>query len=82
MFLNLFSYFLTLLFFVATSECVFTHFYLHLPKTNTNWGKQKPTYQASNDINNLDNTIKNTDSLPKFKTFLKKLTVKNCIERN
>ena len=55
---------------------------LHLPKVNTNWGKQKPTYQASNDFNNLDNTIKNTDSLPKFKTFLKKLTVKNCIERN
>ena len=35
-----------------------------------------------NDFNNLDNTIKNTDSLPKFNTFLKKLTVKNCIERN
>ena len=49
---------------------------------NTNWGKQKPTYQASNDFNNLDNTIKNIDSLPKFKTFLEKLTVKNCIERN
>ena len=56
--------------------------HLHLPKANTNWGKQKPTYQASNDLNNLDNTIKNHDSLPKFKTFLKKLTVKNCIERN
>ena len=54
---------------------------LHLPKANTNWGKQKPTYQDSNDFNNLDNTIKNTDSLPKFKIFLKKLTVKNCIER-
>ena len=47
---------------------------LHLPKVNTNWGKQKPTYQASNDFNNLDNTIKNTDSLPKFKTFL------NCMD--
>ena len=55
---------------------------LHLPKVNTNWGIQKPTYQASNDFKNLDNTIKNTDSIRKFKTFLKKLTVKNCIERN
>ena len=55
---------------------------IYLPKANTNWGKQQPTYQASNDFNNLDNTIKNTDSLPKFKTFLKKLTVKNCMERN
>ena len=54
---------------------------LHLPKANTNWGKQKPTYQASNDFNNQDNKIKTTDSLAKFKTFLKKLTVKNCIER-
>ena len=46
---------------------------------------QKPTSaksQASKDFNNLDNTIKNTDSLPKFKNVLKKLTVKNCIERN
>ena len=55
---------------------------LHLPKVNTNWGKPKPTYQASNDFNNLDNMNKNTDSLTKFKTFLKKLTVQNCIERN
>ena len=54
---------------------------LHLPKANTNWEKQKPTCQASNDFNNLNNKIKTTDSLPKFKTFLKKLTVKNRIER-
>ena len=32
---------------------------LHLPKANTNWGKQKPTYQVLNNFNNLDNTIKN-----------------------
>ena len=49
---------------------------LHLPKANTNWVKLKPTYQASNDFNNLDNTIKNTDSLQKFKTFLKKTNCK------
>ena len=28
---------------------------LHLPKANTNWGRQEPTYQASKDFNNLDN---------------------------
>ena len=42
---------------------------------------QKPTSaksQASKDFNNLDNTIKNTDSLPKFK----KTNCKNYIERN
>ena len=42
---------------------------LHLPKANTNWGKQKPTYQASKDFNNLDNTIKNTNSLNKIQDF-------------
>ena len=50
--------------------------YIYLKSTQTGENK-KTTYQASNDFNNLDNTIKNTDSLPKFKTFLKKLTVKN-----
>ena len=56
---------------------------IHLPKANTNWGKHKPTYNASNYFNNIDNTIKNTDSLPKFKIFQKKKNFfKNCIERN
>ena len=43
---------------------------LHLPKANTNRGKRKPIYQASNDFNNLDNTIKNTDSKLKKETKL------------
>jgi hypothetical protein len=41
---------------------------LHLPKVNTNWGKHKPTYLASKDFNNLDVSVRNTDSLSQFKT--------------
>ena len=53
---------------------------VNLSKVNANWGNT--TYQASKDFNILDNTIQNTHSLLKFKTFLKKLPVKNCIERD
>ena len=63
-------------FIVITQEQAKSNIYLKSTQTGENKN------QASNEFNNLDNTIKNTDSLPKFKTFLKKLTVKNCIERN
>ena len=39
---------------------------LHLPKANINLGKQKLTYQASNDFNNLDNTIKKKNNIYLF----------------
>ena len=55
---------------------------LHLPKTNTYWGKQKPTYQASKDFNNLDNTIKNADSLPKIQDFSKETNCKKLHWKN
>ena len=43
---------------------------VHLPKSNTNWGKQKPTYQASNDFNNLNNTPLKTPVLyPNLRLF-------------
>ena len=44
---------------------------LHLPKTNTNKGKQRPSYQASKDFNNLEPDIRNANSLYKFKALLK-----------
>jgi hypothetical protein len=44
---------------------------LHLPKTNTNKGKQRPSYQASKDFNNLGPDIRNANSLYKFKALLK-----------
>ena len=43
---------------------------LHLPKAYTNWGKLIPTYSASKDFNNLDSTVKNVNSISKFKTAL------------
>jgi hypothetical protein len=43
---------------------------LHLPKTNTNKGKQRPSYQASKDFNNLEPDIRNANSLYKFKALL------------
>ena len=45
-------------------------FYRYLKPTQTGENKNQPTKPQM------------TDSLAKFKTFLKKLTVKNCIERN
>jgi hypothetical protein len=35
----------------------------HLPKTNTNKGKQRPSYQASKDFDNLEPDIRNANSL-------------------
>ena len=48
---------------------------LHLPKVNTNWGKHKPTYLASKDFNNLDVSVRNTDSLSQFKSLLRSHTI-------
>ena len=45
---------------------------LHLPRANTNKGKQRPTYQASIDFNNLDQRTKNAITLKNFKTCLKR----------
>ena len=39
----------------------------HLPKIRTNWGKQKLTYHAVNDFNNLDPDCFNSKSLLDFK---------------
>ena len=36
---------------------------LHLPALKTNWGEQKITFQASNDLNNLDQEIQGTKSI-------------------
>ena len=40
---------------------------LHLPAPKTNWGKQKLTYQASKDFNNLNPEIQGTESILLFK---------------
>ena len=47
---------------------------LHLPKVNTNKGKQRPTYQASIDFNNLNQRTKNASTVQSFKTYLKRLS--------
>ena len=54
--------------------------YIYQKPTQT--GRTRTNLPSLKDFNNLNNTIKNTDSLPKFKTFLQKLTVKICTERN
>ena len=46
---------------------------LYLPRVRTNWGKQTFIFQASKDWNNLDNDIKNSESLSFFKAKLKTL---------
>ena len=48
---------------------------LHLPRTKTNKGKQRPTYQASIDFNNLERELKNATSLHNFKKLLKRRCV-------
>ena len=45
---------------------------LHLPRANTNKGKQRPTYQKSIDFNNLDQRTKNAITLKNFKACLKR----------
>ena len=45
---------------------------LHLPRAKTNKGKQRPTYQASIDFNNLEPGLKNANSLSTFKSLLKR----------
>ncbi len=45
---------------------------LHLPRTKTNKGKQRLTYQASMDFNNLEQELKNATSLSNFKNLLKR----------
>ena len=45
---------------------------LHLPRVNSNKGKQKPTYQASIDFNNLDQRTKSACTLQSFKAYLKR----------
>ncbi len=45
---------------------------LHLPRTKTNKGKQRLTYQASMDFNNLEHELKNATSLSNFKNLLKR----------
>ena len=48
---------------------------LHLPRAKTNKGKQRPTYQASIDFNNLEHELKNATSLYNFKKLLKRRCV-------
>ena len=48
---------------------------LHLPRTKTNKEKQRPTYQASIDFNNLERELKNATSLHNFKKLLKRRCV-------
>ncbi len=43
---------------------------LHLPKDNMNWGKHKPFYPASKDFYNLDESVRNSNSLYRFKSLL------------
>ena len=45
---------------------------LHLPRVNSNKGKQRPTYQASIDFNNLDQRTKSACTLQSFKAYLKR----------
>ncbi len=45
---------------------------LHLPRAKTNKGKQRPTYQASIDFNNLEPELENANSLSTFKSLLKR----------
>jgi len=40
---------------------------LHLPAPKTNWGKQKLTYQATKDFNNINPEIQGTESISLFK---------------
>ena len=44
---------------------------LHLPRVNSNKGKQRPTYQASIDFNNLDQRTENASTLHSFKAYLR-----------
>ncbi|CAB4042793.1 Hypothetical predicted protein [Paramuricea clavata] len=48
---------------------------LHLPRAKTHKGKQRPTYQASIDFNNLERELKNATSLHNFKILLKRRRV-------
>ena len=48
---------------------------LHLPRVNSNKGKQTPTYQASIDFNNLDERTKNASTLHSFKACLRSNTI-------
>ena len=48
---------------------------LHLPRVNSNTGKQTPTYQASIDFNNLDERTKNASTLHSFKACLRSSTI-------
>ena len=48
---------------------------LHLPRVNSNKGKQAPTYQASIDFNNLDERTKNASTLHSFKACLRSSTI-------
>ena len=52
-----------------TTQC------LHLPREKTNKGKQRPTYQASIDFNNLEPELKNANSSSTFKSLLKTYTL-------
>ena len=45
---------------------------LHLPQAKTNKGKQRPTYQATADFNNLEQKLKNATSIINFKYLLKR----------
>ena len=47
---------------------------LHLPRVNSNKGKQTPTYQASIDFNNSDERTKNASTLHSFQACLRSST--------
>ena len=48
---------------------------LHLPRAKTNKGKQRSTYQASIDFNNLEHELQNATSSYNFKKLLKRRCV-------
>ena len=48
---------------------------LHLPRVNSNKGKQRPTYQASIDFSNLDQRTKNASTLHSFKAYLSSIRI-------
>ena len=45
---------------------------LHLPRAKTNKGRQRPTYQAIVDFNNLEQKLKDATLLSNFKNLLKR----------
>ena len=65
----------------SNASCPSIHFLFYVPKANTNKGKQRPSYQASIDFNNLEPDIRNANSLYRFKTLLKNAAYRGELHR-